>query len=242
MKAFGPEKRPRGLRYRTGTVRRVMSRTRTAAQLIGPLAPGDRVTGVTAGQFSAIDILEHMWLELGVSAVSVATWTVGVWDARRCAEALAAGRLSSLRFILDRASFQNSPGYAGPLIEWLGTEAIRCASMHAKVCVAVGERGSAVLRSSMNVNKNLRAEQFDIDVCPEVSGFYLDWFDALWSAAGRNLSDGQMMRAVYDRWRVDPVIDEPQPIDSRDRGAGGPRQPRLSDVSFSLDDLRGLID
>ena len=51
--------RPRALRYESkhGT-RKVVHRTGNAAKVIGDLSPGIRVTGLTAGQFSAVDALE----------------------------------------------------------------------------------------------------------------------------------------------------------------------------------------
>jgi len=61
--------RPRALRFKTGKVRRVIHRTETAMEVIGPLSPGVRVTGLTAGQFSAIDAMEHMVDELGPANV-----------------------------------------------------------------------------------------------------------------------------------------------------------------------------
>lgn len=65
MSKLKADKRPRALRYASEKVRKVIHRTGTAAQVIGPLSPGVRVTGLTAGQFSAIDAMEHMVDELG---------------------------------------------------------------------------------------------------------------------------------------------------------------------------------
>ena len=201
--------RPRDLRYASKKTRTVMHRTGTAAQVIGPLEPGVHVTGLTAGQFSSIDALEHMVDELGPADVRVSTWTTGIYDVQRTRDIQVSGRMKDVRFLLDRGTFEKSPKYAGPLIEMLGVDAFRCLSVHAKVNIVVGERGSAVMRSSMNLNKNLRTEQFDISVDDDVTDFYVRWFDALWDQSGRALNNSEIIQAVYDRYASQPFEEKP---------------------------------
>ena len=229
-------KRPRALRYATGEVRRVAHRTDTAAEVIGPLSEGVRVTGLTAGQFSSIDAVEHMVDEFGPASVRISTWTTGIYDVQRARDIRVAGRITDIRVLLDRGTFEKSPKFAGPLIETLGVEAFRCLSVHAKVNIVIGERGAAVMRSSMNLNKNLRTEQFDIDVCPEVAEFYRDWFDALWEESGRRSNNREIIQAVYDRY---------------DPASGGERRKKparattgrvkLQDMAFSASDLEEFL-
>lgn len=201
--------RPRALRYEAkhGT-RKVVHRTGTAARVLGDLTPGVRITGLTAGQFSAIDAMEHMVDQMGPSVVRVSTWTTGIYDVDRTRGMRVDGRIMEARFLLDRGTFEKSPKYAGPLIEMLGVQAFRCLSVHAKVVIVHGTRGAAVLRSSMNLNKNLRTEQFDIDVCDEVADFYAQWFDALWDESGRSKDNQAIIKAVYDRYLEDPEEEE----------------------------------
>lgn len=207
--------RPRSLRFEAkhGT-RKVVHRVGNAARTIGSLRPGDRVTGVTAGQWSAIDALEHMVDELGRSEVRVTAWTSGIWDAERVRAIRVDGRISETRFLLDRGPFEKSPKYAGQLIEKLGVDAFRCCAVHSKVVIVDGERGSAVMRSSMGFNKNLRIEQFDIDVDVRDSGgvsdFYRSWFDAMWVESGRARNNRAIIKAVYDRYLSDREEEEAQ--------------------------------
>jgi len=239
MKPPPPSKRPRALRYATGRTLRVVNRTDTAAEVIGPLTPGVRVTGLTAGQFSAIDAMEHMVDQLGPGcAVRISTWTSGLYDVRRAAGIRIEGRIADIRMLLDRGTFEKSPKYAGPLIEALGVEAFRCLSVHAKVIIVSGARSAAVMRSSMNLNKNLRTEQFDIDVCPEVAGFYTEWFDLLWDEAGRSQDNRAIISAVYDRFRSRPA--EAPETPKRERRPAS-RMPRRSGMCFSAADLAGLL-
>lgn len=227
--------RPRSLRYeaKNGT-RLVVHRTGNAARVIGDLVPGVRITGLTAGQFSAIDALEHMVEQLGPADVRVSTWTTGIYDVERTRAIKLEGRIRDVRFLLDRGTFEKSPKYAGPLIEKLGVDAFRCVSVHAKVIVVHGERGAAAFRSSMNLNKNLRTEQFDIDVDREVADFYRVWFDALWDEAGRSRDNQAIIKAVYDRYLDDP--EEERDTSSKEkRGAV-----RDEDVEVDLSEIDRL--
>lgn len=237
--------RPRALRFQTTTLRRVIHRTETAAEVIGPLLPGVRVTGLTAGQFSAVDAMEHMVDELGPAAVRVSTWTTGLYDVRRAKEIKVEGRITDMRMLLDRGTFEKSPKFAGPLIEVLGIDAIRCLSVHAKVIIVSGARGSAVMRSSMNLNKNLRTEQFDIDVDGAVAEFYTAWFDGLWDESGRSRDNRAIIKAVYDRFLENPEAeDEPKAVRQRGASTKTPARERLvkkGDLTMTLADLHSLI-
>lgn len=232
--------RPRALRYESKGVRRVIHRTEQAAECIGPLTPGTRVTGLTAGQFSAIDAMEHMVDELGPAEVRVSTWTTGLYDVHRAAHIRLEGRITGLRMLLDRGTFEKSPKFAGPLIAALGVEAFRCLSVHAKVIIVSGARGSAAMRSSMNLNKNLRTEQFDIDVCDDVAGFYTAWFDGLWDEAGRSCDNREIITAVYDRFRTG-ADDPPKAAGPTMRRPGTAGGRSLDTMTFTADDLSEFI-
>lgn len=234
----------RELRFKTSKVRKVISRTGTAAKVIGPLEPGVRVTGLTAGQFSAIDAMEHMVDELGPADVRVSTWTTGIYDVKRARDIRTQGRINEIRMLLDRGTFEKSPKYAGPLIETLGIDAFRCLSVHAKVIIVSGERGSAVMRSSMNLNKNLRTEQFDIDVCDDMALFYEEWFDGLWDESGRSQDNRAIIKAVYDRFRSNPdEVDGATAPSAERKKAKAPAakaaEPKISDEVF---DVGSLLD
>lgn len=233
--------RPRSLRFATAKVRRVVHRTGTAAKVIGRLEPGVRVTGLTAGQFSAIDAMEHMVDELGPAKVRVSTWTTGIYDVRRARDIRTRGRITDIRMLLDRGTFEKSPKYAGPLIEVLGIDAFRCLAVHAKVIIVLGARGNAVMRSSMNLNKNLRTEQFDIDVDDAVAALYGDWFEGLWEESGRSQDNRAIISAVYDRFRANPEeVDAPK-RPKKTTNSMPAKALKLQDVAFSVEDLSGLI-
>ena len=198
----------RALRYAPqGGVRKVAHRTASAAECIGPLSEGVHVTGLTAGQFSSIDALEHIVNQLGPCFCWVSTWTTGLYDVQRASELVKNQNLLGVRMLLDRGTFEKSPKFAGPLIAALGVESFRCMAVHAKVSVFVDPSGQpiAVMRSSMNLNKNLRTEQFDISVDSAVSSHYAEWFETLWDESGVGTDNQKIMQAVFDRFSALPV-------------------------------------
>lgn len=215
-------RRPRALRYVGASVRKVVSRLDTAAECIGPLVPGVHITGATAGQFSAIDAVEHMVEQLHPCSVRVSTWTTGIYDVERLEGLRFLGLATDVRFLLDRATFEKSPKFAGPMIERFGVDTFRCCAVHAKVIVVDGGPGRrAAWRSSMNLNKNLRTENFDISVDDEIAEFWAEWFDGLWEWSGRSRDNRAIIQAVYDRWLASPAAEEAGAEPHEDAGGGG---------------------
>ena len=200
----------RGIALRRAHKKRyfVASRLEGAAETIGSLNDGDEITGLTCGQFSMVDILEHMLNEAGGRAdVFVSTWTAGIYDVERSAQLKASGNISSIRWMMDRAMFSKSPQYAGPMIEAFGLDAFRDTNVHAKVTLVASANKRMVCRASMNINKNLKTEQFDISVCDEVYDFYIRWADALWDAAAPEADADHVFSKVWTKFtelRGDP--------------------------------------
>ena len=198
----------------------VASRLEGAAETIGRLDAGDEITGLTCGQFSMIDIMEHMLDEAGGPAdVFVSTWTTGIYDVERAA-GMGGSKIRSIRWMMDRAMFSKSPQFSGPLIERFGLDAFRDTNVHAKVTLVASDTKRMVCRSSMNLNKNLKTEQFDISVCDEMYEFYLTWADALWTAAAPGLLAGPVFSAVFDDFtRLRGALDEDEDVDALLRAA-----------------------
>lgn len=193
----------KGLALRRSHAKRyfVASRLEGAAETIGSLNDGDEISGLTCGQFSMVDILEHMLNEAGGPAdVFVSTWTAGIYDVERAAQLKANGNIRSIRWMMDRAMFSKSPQYAGPMIEAFGLDAFRDTNVHAKVTLVASKTKRMVCRASMNINKNLKTEQFDISVCDEMHEFFAAWADELWEAAAPKAGADAVFKAVFDKF------------------------------------------
>jgi hypothetical protein len=117
--------------------------------------------------------------------------------------------------------------------------------VHAKVIIIDGGPGRrAVFRSSMNLNKNLRTEQFDIDVDDAVAEFYRAWFDGLWEESGRTHDNRRIIATIYDRYRALPAGDGALVVaveGAQDRPGLRQRRVRKGDVTMTLAQLDSLI-
>ena len=178
----------------------VASRVEGAAETIGPLNEGDEICGLTCGQFSMIDILEHMLNEAGPADVFVSTWTAGIYDVERSARLKENGNIRTIRWLMDRQMFTKSPEFSGPMIAAFGLEAFRDSNVHAKVTLVASDTKRMVCRSSMNINKNLKSEQFDISVGDEIYGFFRRWADILWNEAKPGEGADHVFRRTFEQF------------------------------------------
>lgn len=164
-----------------GKVRPAVSAVGTAAEVIGPIDKGVEITGVTNGQFSLIDVLEHVLDEIGPADVLVSTWTMGIYDAGRAEVFCANGAIRSIRWLVDPSMFGRRPEIAGKLIQTFGAEAFRGVNNHAKFATLCNEDMSVTIRSSMNLNPNKRLENFDITEGPALAAFFNAIANDIWS-------------------------------------------------------------
>jgi hypothetical protein len=111
----------------------------TAAQIIGAIKPDDDVCGITNGQFSLIDIVEHVLTQTGRADVAIATWTMGVYDAEQAYKFVTNERIRSMRFIVDPSMFTRRPKLAAVLVKAFGPDAFRAVNSHAKFATLRGD-------------------------------------------------------------------------------------------------------
>lgn len=157
--------------------RAVASGAATASEVIGPIERGDEICGLTMGQFSLIDILEHVLDCVGPAEVAISTWTMGIYDEERAARFFANGLIRRIRWLVDPSIFGRRPDLAGALVQRYGAESFRAVNTRAKFATAVGGGRSVAIRSSMNLNPNRRLEHFDISESPELCAFFNGFVD-----------------------------------------------------------------
>jgi hypothetical protein len=161
------------------------SGTQSAAELIGPLRAGDEICGITNGQFSLVDVIEHVLIATGPADVSLSTWTMGIYDIERAHEFARNRLIRTIRIILDPSMFSRRPELAAILVKGFGADSFRAVNSHAKFAVIRGDRLAVAIRSSMNLNPNNRLESFDITVeesrAAGVSRFFESLVDEIWS-------------------------------------------------------------
>lgn len=182
-----------------------------AARLIGPLARGEDVSGVTNGQFSLIDILEHVLDCIGPAEVAISTWTMGVYDMEHAAAFYADRRITRIRWLVDPSMFGRRPALAGSLVNAFGAESFRAVNTHAKFATLANDDWAVTIRSSMNLNRNERLESFDLTEDRTLCDFYTGLVDRVFAqvrpesrSQAKAFFDGLL--AAYEQERHDAGV------------------------------------
>lgn len=144
----------------------------TAGEAIEGFERGGRLVGMTKGQFSLLDLIQAIVRKTGPVHLTVSTWTTGVRDAENAALMIERGSLLSLRLLCDRSFPRRQPAYCRQILATFGADAIRCTNTHAKFALLRNDSWAVVIRSSMNLNRNPRFEQFDVDDDLEIADFF----------------------------------------------------------------------
>jgi hypothetical protein len=138
-----------------------------------------RLTGLTGGQFSLLDIVKACLRVSGPADVVVSTWTTGIRDAEAAQWLLENGAMRSFRLLTDTSFATRQPAYCAALLRRFGSGAVRVTRTHAKFALVFNEAWALVCRSSMNLNLNTRFEQFDLDDDRGMLAFFLEHVAAM---------------------------------------------------------------
>ena len=160
-----------------------LSGLKNAEECIGTLEPGYRMVGITKGQFSLIDIVKALVAQTGPADLIVCTWSIGIRDAENVDWLLSQNLLRSFRLLVDRSFQLVNAKNAGVVRAKFGTDFIRSSNVHAKFFLLGNERWKLVCRSSMNLNRNPRFEQFDIDDDAGLFSFFENFVSEVWRMA-----------------------------------------------------------
>jgi hypothetical protein len=143
-----------------------------AAKLLSGFAPGCRVIGLTMGQFSLLDLIKATLNKTGPAHVALSTWTMGIRDAENANFLVDRGLLLSLTLLVDRSFPTRQPEYCARIVEMFGADSIRMTQTHAKFALIENDEYGVAIRSSMNLNRNPRFEQFDLDDDRSIVAFF----------------------------------------------------------------------
>ena len=144
----------------------------SARESIGTLSPDARLTGVTKGQFSLLDLIRAVADQTGPAALTVSTWSTGIRDTANVKLLIDNGAFTNVRLCLDRSFSGRQPQYVEEVIQAWGESNIRMTRSHAKFFLLRNEGWNICCRSSMNLNRNPRLEQYDIDDSLELCEFF----------------------------------------------------------------------
>jgi len=159
----------------------LMSGCDSASEMIGQIMIGVQVFGFTKGQFSFSDVLEHVLNEIGPAELMLSTWTASQQGLERAFDFLKNSKITGVKFLIDRGFKQFKGKPYDYLMETFGQDCIRTSRIHAKFAVLRNYKYNVVIRTSMNLNKNLRLENFEITENLEFAEFFQNFFDEAFS-------------------------------------------------------------
>ena len=168
------------------TRRFVANETATAADMIGPIEPRCEIFGLTGGQFSFIDMMEHVLNCIGPAHCIVSTWTAAYASIERAMRFCDDTRLLSCRWLVDRSFMARKPELCKHLRDTFGDDCIRTASSHAKFMLLWNDKWSIAMRTSMNLNQNPRIEDFEISDDPDLLEYMRKLCEAVFDDSGES--------------------------------------------------------
>lgn len=155
------------------------SKAATAAETIKGFGHSMDIIGLTYGQFSLIDLVEATLDITGPADVTISTWSAGFYDVEAAKNFRDNGRLRSIRFVMDSGRAKKGQAGVHDIEDLFGAGHTVQVRTHAKFVLIRNEDWNVTITSSMNLNKNMRCEQFemtdDADRC--------DMFEAFVNAA-----------------------------------------------------------
>jgi hypothetical protein len=182
----------------TRIIRRALAQT-SAAEAIGPIESGCEIYGLTAGQFSLIDLIEHVLGFTGACKATISTWTAANSDITFAYRLMNCGQLTALRFLVDFSFPSRQPAYCAALRETFGDDCIRISKNHAKFVLLRNDMWNIVVRTSMNLNENRRLENFEISDDANLADFLESVIDKIFEA--------QPTAGHFDKRPIDHIAD-----------------------------------
>lgn len=204
--------------------------TAPARELIGTLAPGCSVSGITRGQVSLLDMLEAILEQTGPARVCISAWTVGMKEAARLASLLTGGEILGLRLLVDESFRTRQPEYSAQLIDLFGAGAVVPQVLRARFALVQGERLSLLLRGSLPLTRAKAWDQFDLDADPDLVAGY----SAFVAELADSLPDGwrstrEAIAAAADTAGGQTIAPDDDDPEDEETGEGGPVEALVGD-------------
>jgi hypothetical protein len=131
-------------------------------EIIGPITSGCEIFGLTKGQISIIDIIRYVLEEVGPADLVISTWAAAHAHVVEIKKFQADGLVRKLRFLIDPSLISRHMEFCNDVTKILGEENIRTIRNHSKFILINNDEFNIVIRTSMNLNQNLRMEYAEI--------------------------------------------------------------------------------
>lgn len=138
-------------------------RKENAKEAIKGLQKDTDIFGFTRGQFSLVELIEAVVEITGPCDLFMSTWTAATADLRDVLSFLKSGKILSARFLIDFSFQRRQPAVAKAIRDQFGFDSLRITRNHAKFFQVSNKHGwNLTCKTSMNLNTNMRFEDFDI--------------------------------------------------------------------------------
>ncbi|EPD70857.1 hypothetical protein HMPREF1219_00152 [Corynebacterium pyruviciproducens ATCC BAA-1742] len=178
------------------------NRAGTARQSLAGFDHGVDILGLTYGQFSLIDIIQTVLEKTGPADVVIATWSAGFYDLAAAEHFRDCGLIRSIKFVLDSGRAKRGQAGVHDVRDIFGEDCFIQIRTHAKFVVIQNEDWNVCITSSMNLNKNIRCEQFELTDDRERCEMLLDFVEAGFRECPPSRSFGRTMPGLET---VDPA-------------------------------------
>jgi hypothetical protein len=138
------------------------SKAACAADTIRDFGHDMDIVGLTYGQFSLIDLIEAALDITGPADVTISTWSAGFYDVEAAKNFRDNGKLRSVRFVMDSGRAKKGQAGVYDIDELFGEGHTVQVCTHAKFVLIRNDEWNVTITSSMNLNKNIRCEQFEM--------------------------------------------------------------------------------
>ena len=135
---------------------------KTAGDCIGPIEHDMSVFGVTRGQFSMIDCIQHTLGQLGAAHISVWTWAIADYEVEVFTALMLDNRIKGASLVIDISAERRNADLIQQWRDRFGPDSVRICKNHAKIARVWNDDYRVLLRGSMNLNFNPRFEQLDV--------------------------------------------------------------------------------
>jgi len=149
---------------------------------VGVIEHGCEIYGLARGQYSLIDLVEHILGYTGPASLVISTWTAAGADVDYALRLCHDGRVTGITWIVDASFPVRQPGYCAAMRDRFGDAAIRVTQNHAKFVLVGNDEWHVVLRTSMNLNENKRMESWEVSDDADLYGYLSEVVVALFAA------------------------------------------------------------
>jgi hypothetical protein len=164
-------------------------RAKCAAEAVGSIDHDTEIYAFTKGQFSIIEVINHVIDQIGKCFLSISTWTADKGDVTTVLDLVNGGRITGSRWLMDLSFNRRRPEISHRVRTVFGDNAVRVAQNHAKFVLLHNEEWKIVCMTSMNLNYNPRFENFLLRHDPALFDFHQAILDEIWKRQPRSMCE-----------------------------------------------------